>query len=440
MTTGSSTFSSVNISMAAMAIYRKGRQAAGEGQYQDAIQYYSDALEFNDTAPIFRARVLEYRGECHWLLNDFDAAEADYQASFAISNDAEQRSRAIVRLAEVADFRGEYEQSRELFQKALKEGLAANLLWVIGRARRGLGILSRRHGNIEQAVNHLTQALVSFRQLGAAREQARVLTSLGRARQARGEYHYALAAHREALTIFESLNDSWRVVQTLNDIGEVHQALYDMENARTYHEQALKLANEYGADVIKPDIQRNLGIDMVEQGSFDEGLAYLQSALNGARKIGYRDQEALALYALARAYLLRAYVGQAQQAVAQLADVAEDLDADRFRALAAFARGELLFHQGQQQEAIAELNSAMLAAQASLDIGVLWKLHATMAHVVDNENIAAVHLNIAVEFIRQTAEPLPDPQLKACFVYAPPVLAVLHEAGIDPDKLVTSNP
>ena len=422
--------------MAALAVYRKGRQAARDGQYQEAIQFYTDALDFTDTEPVFQARAIEYRGECHWLLNDFDAAEADYQASFDLSDDIEQQSRAVVRLAEVADFRGEYEKSRDLYQQALKDALSANLLWVIGRARRGLGILSRRHGNIEQAVSHLKQALAAFRQLGAAREQARVQTSLGRAYHARGEYHLALTAHREALTIFESLNDSWRVVQTLNDIGEVHQSLYDTENARTYHERALKLANEYGADVIKPDIQRNLGVDLVEQGFFEEGLVYLQSALNGARQIGYRDQEALALYALARAYLRRSYINQAQQAVAQLADVAEALDAERFRALAAFAQGELLFHQGEQQEAMAELNTAMLAAQASLDIGVLWKLHATMAHVVDNENIAAVHLNIAADFIRQTVEPLPDSQLRACFVYAPPVLAVLHEAGIDPDQLI----
>jgi hypothetical protein len=58
-----------------------------------------------------------------------------------------------------------------------------------------------------------------------------------------------------------------------------------------------------------------------------------------------------------------------------------------------------------------------------------------MAHVIDNENIAAVHLDIALEFIRQTAEPIKDPNLKACFVNAPPVLAVLHAAGVDPDKL-----
>ncbi len=431
----SGTFSDLNISAVALAIYRQGRQAARQGHYHKAIQYYTDALDFADTAPIFRARVLEYRGECHWLLSDFDSAEADYQDSLELSDNIEQKARATARLAEVADFRGDYSNSETLYQEALELGSNNGFLWVIGRARRGLGILSRRHGNSEQAVSHLTQALAAFRRLGEAREQARVLISLGRTRHARGEYQIALTAYHDALTILESLNDRWRAVQALNDIGECHQSLYDIENARIYHERALRDANEYQADVIKPEIQRNLGIDLVEQGSYDEGLAYLQTALNGSRRIGYRDQEALTLYALARTYLRLSYIDQAVQAVAALNDVAEELDADRFRALAAFARGELLFYQGRGEEAVVELNSAMLAAQSSVDRGVLWKLHATMAHVIDNESLAAVHLDIALEFIRQTAEPIKDENLKACFVNAPPVLAVLYLAGVDPDKL-----
>jgi hypothetical protein len=55
--------------------------------------------------------------------------------------------------------------------------------------------------------------------------------------------------------------------------------------------------------------------------------------------------------------------------------------------------------------------------------------------VVENEQIAAVHRTIAAEFIRQTAEPLQDEHLKSCFVFAPPVLAILNLAGINPAKL-----
>lgn len=431
----SSIFSTREIKAAALAAYREGREAASQQKYGRAIRFYSDALEHKGTPKIFRARVLEYRGLCHWLLSDFEAAEADYRAALEGSDDPEQIARARVRLGELADFRGRYEEAEKLYQQALTEGLTVGNVLVVGRARRGLGILSRKKGDTENSVRHLTQALAAFRQMGEAREQARVLTSLGRSRHARGEYQYALNAHNEALTIFESLNDRWRVVQTLTDIGECHQALYDTTNALHYHEKALKLAYEYGANLIKPEIQRNLGVDMVDQGRFDEGLVYLHLALDGARHLGNREQEALALYNIARAYMMHNKSEEAAPIVAELVAISELLNADRFRALASFVQGELLYNQGKQAEAIAELNAAMLTAQSSVDRGVLWKLHATISHVVDNEQIAAVHRTIAAEFIRQTAEPLQDQHLKSCFVFAPPVLAILNLAGINPAKL-----
>jgi tetratricopeptide (TPR) repeat protein len=237
----SSIFSTREIEAAALAAYREGRQAASQQKYGKAIRYYTDALSHEETPKIFQARVREYRGLCHWLLSDFEAAETDYQAALAGSDDAEQIARARVRLGELADFRGEYETAAKLYQQALAEGLAVGNVLVVGRARRGLGILSRKKGDTENAIRHLTQALAAFRQMGEAREQARVLTSLGRARHARGEYQYALNAHNEALTIFESLSDRWRVVQTLTDIGECHQALYDTTNALALPRESIEI-------------------------------------------------------------------------------------------------------------------------------------------------------------------------------------------------------
>jgi lipopolysaccharide biosynthesis regulator YciM len=161
----------------------------------------------------------------------------------------------------------------------------------------------------------------------------------------------------------------------------------------------------------------------------------LHLALDGSRHLGNKEQEGLALYNIARAYLQHDQIDEAEPVVNELGVIAEALDADRFRALASFVRGELLYHQGQQAEAVAELNTAMLLAQTAVDRGVLWKLHATISHVVDNEQIAGVHRTIAAEFIRQTAEPLQDQHLKSCFVFAPPVLAILNLAGINPAKL-----
>ena len=383
---------------------------------------------------LFRARVFEYRGLCFWLIGEFRAAEKDYKESLSTSENIDQMARARVRLGELADFRGEYDVATELYQQALKEGNLTENLLVVGRAQRGLGILARRQGNTERALRQLTQALAIFRQGGETREQGRVLTSLGRTRQARGEYQQALAAHREAYMLLESVNDRWRVAQALNDLGECHQALYDVEKAYDYHQQALKLATEAGAKLLIPEIKRNLGVDLVESGQYEQGLVYLQAALQGTREHGNRD-EALTLYQLARAYLHHGDDGLAVQVVLALTHVAELLNADRYRALGAFAHGELLFHQGRKAEALSELNLAMLAAQTAVDRGILWKLHAAMSHATENEQIAAVHLNIAAEFIRQTAEPLQDAHLRQTFLNAPPVLAVLHAANINPNQI-----
>ena len=246
----SSLFSELGIQAAAMAVYRKGWEDSRAQDYPAAIRYYSDALGFPHVPEIFRARLLEFRGECHWLMGNYQAAEDDYRASLEASEDANQVARARVRLGEVADFCGRPEEARPIYHQALEEGTNVNNLLVIGRARRGLGILNRKQGNSEKAVRHLTQALAAFRQLGDPREQARVLTSLGRTHHARGEYQSALTYHHEALELLESLQDRWRIVQSLNDIGECHQSLYDVQNALDYHKRALALANEYDSIVI----------------------------------------------------------------------------------------------------------------------------------------------------------------------------------------------
>ncbi len=434
-TISSGQFSLAGVSAAAATAFRAGRTASSEQQFEKAIQYYTEALSFDRTPIHFRARVFEYRGLCFWLIGEFKAAEKDYNESLTTSDSIDQMARARVRLGELADFRGEYDMAAALFKQALQEGNITENLLVIGRARRGLGILDRRQGNTERALSHLTQALAIFRQGGETREQGRVLTSLGRTRQARGEYQQALAAHREAYLLLESVNDRWRVAQAVNDIGECHQALYDIEKAYEHHQHALQLATKAEAELLIPEIKRNLGVDLVESGRYEEGLVYLQAALQGTRLHGNREHEALTLYQLGRAYLHHGADKQAVQVVLALTHVAELLNADRYRALAAFAHGELLYHQGRKAEALSELNLAMLAAQTAVDRGILWKLHAAMSHVTENEEIAAVHLNIAAEFIRQTAEPLQDERLRNCFLNAPPVMAVLQAADINLNQI-----
>ena len=434
-TLSSGQLSLAGVSSAALVAFREAVLATRDQAYWQAIQYYGEALQFQQTPDEFRARRFEYRGQCFWLVGEFRAAEKDYNESLTTSDSLEQISRARVRLGELADFQGEYGRAEKLFHQALQEGVEAENLLVIGRARRGLGIVQRRQGNTEKALSHLTQALTAVRQAGEMREQGRVLISLGRTHQARGDYQLALNAYEEARTILENLHDRWRIAQVINYIGECYQSLYAIDLALAQHQEALQITARLDAVILTPEIKRNLGIDLVETGQYEAGLAYLQASLEGARELGSREGEAYALYHLGRVYTTHADYQLASRSIDALHKVADMLDIDRFRALAALARGELLFHQERRAEAMAELNAAMLAAQTAVDRGILWKLHAALSYVSDNAAIAAVHRAIAADFIRQTAEPLQDPRLKTTFLHAPPVLAALQAARIDPASL-----
>lgn len=434
--TVSGVFNTLNIPEEAITAYRAGKVAVTAQNYNQAIEYFSQALEFPDTPPLFRARALDQRGMSAWLLSKYKPAKADFLAALDICDDPALCARLHARLGDVADSSGDYEAAIPAYTEALRMGMEANDILAIGRAQRGLGVVNRRQGNTEKALSHLTQALAAFRQSGDPHEQLRVLTSIGRTRQARGEYQRAISALNEALNIAEALKDRWRIALALNDIGEAYQALYDLDTALTFHTRALELAAGAGADMIKPDILRNLGVDHIELGRVEIGMAHLLEALELSRSIGNREQEALTLYYVARGYFRQNNAYTAARIVSDLSNLADILNADRFRALAAFVRGELLFAQGSRVAAAAELNVAVLDAQTALDRGMLWKLHAAMSHIVDDEAIASVHAQIAADFIQQTAEPLQDPHLKASFINAAPVTAVLTAAGINPDKLL----
>lgn len=431
----SSLFRTLSIPDAALTAYHAGKAAMSRQRYRDALPHFENALSYPEAAEIFRARAHEQRGVCHRLLGNYADAEASFTAALEISDDENQRARARAHLGDVANSCGDHERARALYTGALKEALALNDLLVTGRAQRGLGNLNHRRGNTEKALSHLTQALVAFRQLGHALEQASVLSSIGRTRYARGEYQQAITAHKEALRILEAMAERWRIVRSLNDLGECYQALYAMPDALEAHQRALQLADEqlFGVAAIKPHIQRNLGVDLVESGRYEVGLAYLKQSLVGARNGGNREQEALGLYQLARAYLQRERADDAEEAVNDLTAIAELLDSDRYRALASFVQGELGFARKDGQAAVTALNEAILRAQSSLDRGMLWKLHAAMSHVVDDEALATVHAEIAADFVRQTAEPLQDAHLKESFLSAAPVVAVLQAAGADPN-------
>ncbi|MCB1035793.1 MAG: hypothetical protein KDD47_18370, partial [Acidobacteria bacterium] len=88
----------VKLSAAALREVQAARTAMAAQDYPDAVRLFTRALADRETSGLLRARLLEYRGECHWLLGDFTQAEADYLAAMRATDDPDQVARARVRL------------------------------------------------------------------------------------------------------------------------------------------------------------------------------------------------------------------------------------------------------------------------------------------------------------------------------------------------------
>ncbi len=428
-------FGTLDIPVPALLAYRKARAAALAHRYHEALEHFDEALAQPDLPGAFRARTLEQRGDCHGCLGNYDAARRSGEEALSLYEDPVGRARAYVLLGEVAEANGRLDEATTQFDRALGEATGSGDLLSLGRAQHGLGVVQRRRGYADRSTNHLTQALAIFRQLGNAREQGRALTSLALTHLDRGEFQQSITAYQEALRIFDTLDEKWAAIPALNGLGACYQSLFDVTAAYRTHQQAYRLAQGLEAAGMMPAICRNLGVDLMELDRAVDARAYLEQSLEDARRLGRLDLVALALYELTRLGLREGDLPAAERSLDDLTGAADALAADRFGALVAFARGELRYAQGRPAEAAIALQEAALSAQTALDRGTLWKLHAALSHMAADPQIARVHLHIATDFIRQTIEPLQDPNLKHGFLQAAPVAAVLARAGIDPAGL-----
>lgn len=133
-----------------------------------------------------------------------------------------------------------------------------------------------------------------------------------------------------------------------HELGEIRLRRGDLEGA----EIAFRTAIEFGADA-----QPGLGRLRLAQGDVESARRGLEDAITGRsdRAIGNRPY---VLPVLATAALLMGDTARAQEATAQLADLAIAYDSDAYRAAAEQARGEVALHEGELDSARGQLRDA----------------------------------------------------------------------------------
>jgi tetratricopeptide (TPR) repeat protein len=162
-------------------------------------------------------------------------------------------------------------------------------------ALNSLGIVHRRLGRFQEALNHHELALAGARETASHVEEARALDNLGLSHMRLGNYRHAAELHRHALTRYADVSRRAEEGRAHNNLGVVLRRLGQHQEAFDHHHHALAIAREVGEPVNEGRALTSLGLLYRRFGNYDAAIESHLRALEIYRAAGNRVGAANAL-------------------------------------------------------------------------------------------------------------------------------------------------
>jgi tetratricopeptide (TPR) repeat protein len=306
-------------------------------------------------------------------------------------------------LGDVYRAMGQYAQSRAV----LEEGLAVPETRLRAGLHRRLGETAQKHGDLERAYEHFSQALTILGELDdpqAQAEVARVLNGLGWIHYVRGHFDQARAACEASLTyarsadalnelaaaenllggiylhqsewksalhhttramiLREQMGYTWGVASTLANLGVLAVAAGHWGKARSFFERSLALRQEMGDAEGIALAHNNLGSLARDQGDLDLAEYHFKESLAVSQPSNIAFHVANSGLGLAHVFLLKGETEAAQQVLTASLDQARAIGAEDMLAEVHRIQAEILMAKSAWHDAeSAAKQSAVLAAK-----------------------------------------------------------------------------
>jgi tetratricopeptide (TPR) repeat protein len=282
-----------------------------------------------------------------------------------------------------------------------------NTLWAIGQ--------------LEAAIESYAEALVIYRAVGMARNEARALNNMGIVFAALGEYEEALAHYKSALKIDQVLGERSGLALKLGNIGQCYADLGDIAKAQSYLTRALSVAEQTGDSSAASDIAVTLGQVKLQIGDHKGALVLLERGLAVATENRERYLEVRALEYLALVHLL---LGDPADAALEMAKSATEW-ARKMPMMVGIIygltfQGLALAQLGRHAEAIAAADEALvLVEKAQLDGAEhIYRWRADIMTAAGRTDLADAALAKANAEIDGKAQRLRDPELRRMYLTA----------------------
>ncbi len=332
----------------------------------------------------FRALDAYPLAETHW--------KRAQQAALAYGDDAAAADIAIAR-DEIALLIGDYTHAQNLSNELAQLAERAHLDWAQASAEEYLGVLDRRHGNLDRAAAHNQRALELQRVRGDQDGVATALSNLGTIARDRGDFAQALDLHLQALAIRE--HTEVRLELTLRNLALIYRDLGDDATTRNYFTRALEVARRHGDIGNYAATLGTYASYLADVGEFAPALAAADESLALGRATGNRPSEAFSLLDSGRALLGLARVDEASARLSDALALGRELNQHEIMARSLVALAEAALSLGDLKLVRKLLDETFASPQAGESKPLLAQAYALREQLARADKDAAAALGYA---------------------------------------------
>jgi ATP/maltotriose-dependent transcriptional regulator MalT len=139
-------------------------------------------------------------------------------------------------------------------------------------------------GDLQRCGRHWQEARAIYESLDDRRRAADMSRWLGRVAWELGNRETAFTQTRAALEALAAEGPSHELAMAYSSLSQLHMIINEADEAITWGEQALALAETLGDDAVRAHALNNIGTALVEKGDNEHGIATLEQSLELARR------------------------------------------------------------------------------------------------------------------------------------------------------------
>ncbi len=179
---------------------------------------------------------------------------------------------------------GKYPEALDYYDRALNLALEIqDTAWIAGCYANTANVY-RRLGNFSKALDYLLKAFKVFEQSGEKRRMAIGLMNIGNLYEDQKDNNTALEYYSRALQISYQTNDYKRIAECLLNVGNIYLERKNYTAARENYEQSLKIQQEQGFMFTLADCYENIGNSYEKEGHYEDAINYYSKALELGEK------------------------------------------------------------------------------------------------------------------------------------------------------------